>query len=280
MHLSKFLPEDFDPTDKVVLLAGKGDYPKLVWHRFLSYHLNAYIIAFEGDAENWINEVPEPQKTSLNVGQIGKLLKTLKQVGARYVFLAGQINPSKLFHGLKLDLMAVWLLARLKEKNASTIFGSIVYEIEKLGITVLDARSFLDDQLIDKGIVLGDRAVEISEHDLQQGILVAKTLSSLDVGQGVVICQGTIVAVEAFEGTNAMLERAGTLCQKPMGFIKLAKNKQDFRFDVPVFGLRTLEKMKQAGIAWVALEGEKTLILNQTQVLEQAKSWGIKLIGF
>ncbi|MDR0646868.1 MAG: UDP-2,3-diacylglucosamine diphosphatase LpxI [Puniceicoccales bacterium] len=280
MRLSKFLPEDFDPTDKVVLLVGKGDYPKLVWHRFLNHHLNAYIVAFEGDAESWVNEIPEPQKISLNVGQIGKLLKTLKQVGARYVFLAGQINPSKLFHGLKLDLMAVWLLARLKEKNASTIFGSIVCEIEKLGITVLDARSFLDDQLMDKGIVLGDGAVEISEHDLRQGIFVAKTLSSIDVGQGLVICQGTVVAVEAFEGTDAMLERAGTLCQKPMGFIKLAKNKQDFRFDVPVFGLRTLEKMKQAGIVWAALEGEKTLILNQMQVLEQAKSLGIKLIGF
>ncbi|MDR0756070.1 MAG: UDP-2,3-diacylglucosamine diphosphatase LpxI [Puniceicoccales bacterium] len=280
MRLSKFLPEDFDLTNKVVLLVGKGDYPKLVWHRFLDYHLNACMIAFEGDAESWVNEIPESQRTSLNVGQIGKLLKTLKQVGARYVFLAGQINPSKLFHGLKLDLMAVWLLARLKEKNASTIFGSIVYEIEKLGITVLDARSFLDDQLIDKGVVLGDKAVETSEHDLRQGIFVAKTLSSLDVGQGLVICQGTIVAVEAFEGTNAMLERAGTLCKKPMGFVKLAKNRQDFRFDVPVFGLKTLEKMRQAGIVWAALEGGKTLILNQAQVLERAKSLGIKLIGF
>ncbi len=280
MSLSRFLPADFDPAGKVVLLAGRGNYPRLVWQRLLECRLDAHVIALEASANVWTDAIPADRKTFINVGQIGKLLHLLKQLKARYVYLAGQITPGKLFQQLKPDFKAIWLLARLKEKNASTIFGAVVREIEALGITVLDARSFLDEHLAHSGEISAVSSIKIADYELQQGIAAARALAAADIGQGLVICRGTIIAAEAFEGTDAMLERAGSLCHKPMGFIKLAKNNQDFRFDVPSFGLKTLKHMKASGITWAALEANNVLIINKDIVLSEAKSLGIKIIGF
>lgn len=256
-------------------------YPQLLWERLEKYGVNAVVIAFEEETKtDWLSSINPSKKVILNVGQIGKLFRSLKQLEVRYTLLAGQITPGKLFKDLRPDLKALRILFSLKEKNASTIFGAIVQEMETKGTTVLDARCFLDDQLAHEGVMVESRGVKFSESSLQQGISVAKELARLEVGQGLVIYNGTIIAVEAFEGTDNMIERAGRLCSKPMGFIKTSKPGQDFRFDVPVFGLRTVEKMKEAGIGWAALEAEKTLILNKEETLRTCAACGIKLIGY
>ncbi len=278
--VSKFLPNAFQANEKVALLGGRGIYPALLWNRLSSNGINAHLIAFENETSTELfSSVPENRRTFLNVGQIGKLLKTLEMIEARYVLMAGQITPGKLFKDLKPDLKAIWMLACLKERNAATIFGSIVTEIESLGISVLDARSFLDDQLAERKLMTKGRMV-VSESELNHGTNIAKEVAGLDIGQGIVVSKGTVIAVEAFEGTDAMLERAGKLCSKKMGFIKTSKQNQDFRFDVPVFGTRTLEKMRDANIQWAALESEKTLMLEKDIIISRANQYGISIIGF
>ena len=115
---------------------------------------------------------------------------------------------------------------------------------------------------------------------MDKGIHICRTIAGLDIGQSIVVCNGTVIIVEGFDGTDAMIERAGEICNKPMGLIKLAKASQDFRFDVPVFGLRTLEKMHMAGIQWAALESQRTFMLNKSNVIQSAERFGIHLLGF
>ncbi|MFQ6723140.1 MAG: LpxI family protein [Opitutales bacterium] len=274
-----FLPKDFDTQQSIVLLAGKGMYPQLVWERLSKTCPNASLFCFEEEVKSWAEQTAQGQHSFFSIGQVGTWLKALKKCSARYVLLAGQITPKKLFQGLNPDLKAILLLASLKEKNASTIFGALIKEIEKLDIRVLDARCFLEDQLASPGN-LTKTSAKLDPEQLQKSIDICKQIAALDVGQGIVVSNGTVIAVEAFEGTDAMIERAGTLCKRPMGLIKLAKQTQDFRFDVPVFGPRTLKKMMESGLTWAALESHRTLILEKERVLEEADRQNIAIFGF
>ena len=274
-----FLPKDFDSQHPIVLLAGKGIYPQLIWERLSKICSNASLFCFEEESKSWAEQIAQGRYTFFSIGQVGAWLKTLKKNSARYVLLAGQITPKKLFHGLNPDLKAILLLASLKEKNASTIFGTLIKEIEKIDIEVLDARCFLEDQLVSPGN-LTKTATKIDTEQLQKSIDTCRKIAALDIGQGIVVSNGTIIAVEAFEGTDAMIERAGTLCKQPMGLIKLAKQSQDFRFDVPIFGPRTLKKMAESGLTWAALESYRTLILEKERVLEEANQKNITIFGF
>jgi len=219
------------------------------------------------------------ERAAVKVGQVGKLLKVLKKFDAGYAVMAGQVTPGKLFRGLHPDLKAVRLLAGLDRRNAETIFGAIADEIEKAGVHLLDARAFMDEDLANEGVMIGGKATIEVEH-LAHGVEIAQESARLDVGQGVVVSQGTVLAVEAFEGTNAMLARAGTFGAKNTLFVKTGKTKQDNRFDVPVFGLQTLQVMGDANLSAAALEAGAVLLLDKPVVLAQAKKLGIGLQGF
>ena len=176
------------------------------------------------------------------------------------------------------DLKAAAILFSLKRRNAETIFGAIAAEIEKLGVTLLDARAFIDDQLATAGAMTGKLGIE--DEYVQHGIHIAREMARLDIGQGCVVRKGTVLAVEAFEGTDDMLRRAGTFKTDETLFVKTVKLRQDFRFDVPVFGQRTLETMHEAGLGAAALEAGKVIVLDKPAVLQQAKAWRIALHGF
>ena len=163
-------------------------------------------------------------------------------------------------------------------KNAETIFGAIGDEIEKAGIHLLDARVFMDQDLAEEGVMVKGKEKITPEH-LDHGIEIARENARLDVGQGVVVSRGTVLAVEAFEGTNAMLERAGKFGAKNCLFVKLGKPKQDTRFDVPVFGLQTLQTMNEAGIGTAALESGTVLLLDRDHIIREAGNLKITLIG-
>ncbi len=274
-----FLPKNFDPSLPIALLAGKGDYPRFMWEKIKEKCPNCYIVSFEEENKPWLDTIDAKRYFSFSIGQLGAWLKALKQHKIHYVVLAGQITPKRLFHGLKPDLKAIYLLSRLKEKNATTIFSSIIHEIEKLGIEVLDARSFVEELLVDQGALTRNKA-RINREFLQKSIHICRTIAGLDIGQSIVVCNGTVIIVEGFDGTDAMIERAGSICSKPMGLIKLAKASQDFRFDVPVFGPRTLKKMYMAGIQWAALESKKTLMLHKSELLKEAERLNIHILGF
>ncbi len=277
--MSFFLPDDFDPSRPLALIAGQGIYPQLLAERARKAGIPIRLIELGGETSTeLINSFPENQRSAVKVGQVGKLLKELKKLDAKYAVMAGQVTPGKLFKGLHPDLKAIRMLAGLDRKNAETIFGAIGEEIEKAGVHLLDARVFMDQDLAEEGVMVQGKEKIEAEH-LKHGVEIARENARLDVGQGVVVSRGTVLAVEAFEGTNQMLERAGKFGAKNCLFVKLAKPKQDTRFDVPVFGLQTLQAMKEAGIGNVAVESGSVLLLEKDEILIEAKKSGIGLAG-
>ena len=277
--MSCFLPDDFDPSLPLALIAGQGVYPQLLAERARKTGITLRLIELGGETSTkLINTFPENQRSAVKVGQVGKLLKELKKLDAMYAVMVGQVTPLKLFKGLHPDLKAIRMLAGLDRKNAETIFGAIGEEIEKAGVHLLDARVFMDEDLAEEGVMVQGKEKIEPEH-LKHGVEIARENARLDVGQGVVVSRGTVLAVEAFEGTNQMLERAGKFGAKNCLFVKLSKPKQDTRFDVPVFGLQTLQAMKDAGIGNAALESGSVLLLEKDKIFIEAKKLGIGLAG-
>lgn len=278
--MSRYLPADFDANLPVALLAGQGRYPEILLERLTGRGLSVRLLGYEGETDpGLLARIPEPERATIKVGQLGKMLKILRRWNVGYAIMAGQITPGKLFRGLHPDLKAITILARLKERNAETIFGSIAQEIEKIGVFLLDARSWMDPDMATAGTLVKGKYLP-DEGELNHGIRMAKEIARLDIGQGVVVRKGTVLAVEAFEGTDAMLKRAGTFRTNGTLFVKTPKPGQDTRFDVPVFGTKTLQIMQEAGLSAAALEAGGCLILDQAEVFAQARRAGISLIGY
>ena len=277
--MSRFLPDNFDASRPLALIAGQGNYPILLAKRARKAGVSLRLIELGGETSpELISSFSEDERTAVKVGQVGKLLKELMRLGAGYAVMSGQVTPGKLFKGLHPDLKAIRMLAGLDRKNAETIFGAIGNEIEKAGVHLLDARVFMDDDLAGEGMMVKGKE-KIEPDHLAHGIEIARENASLDVGQGVVVSRGTVLAVEAFEGTNAMLERAGKFGAKDCLFVKLSKPNQDTRFDVPVFGQHTLIAMQAAGIRTAALETGTVIILDRQALEKEANKYKITLLG-
>ena len=277
--MSRFLPDNFDASLPLTLIAGQGLYPVLLAERAREAKIPLRLIELGGETHpNLVSSFPEDERAAVKVGQVGKLLKELKKFDAGYAVMAGQVTPGKLFKGLHPDLKAIRMLAGLDRKNAETIFGAIGDEIEKIGVHLLDARVFMDEDLASEGVMVKGKEKIDPEH-LAHGIEIARENARLDVGQGVVVSRGTVLAVEAFEGTNAMLDRAGKFGAKNCLFVKLGKPNQDTRFDVPVFGLQTLKALSEVNINNVALESGSVLLLDKDEVMKKAKKLRIGISG-
>ena len=279
-ELSAFLPGNYRADRPIALIAGQGVYPRLMAEAIRRAGLPLRLIAFEEEtAPDLIASFPEAERITLLVGQLGRMLRSIERFEAGYAVMAGQISPRRLFKGLHPDLKAAKILFSLKRRNAETIFGAIAGEIEAIGVRLLDARAFLDDQLATAGCMTS-RKFPVEAEYLEHGINIARECARLDIGQGCVVRKGTVLAVEAYEGTDEMLRRAGGLRADQALFVKAVKPRQDYRFDVPCFGLRTLETMRESRLAAAALEAGKVIMLDRPTVLTQAKSWGISLAGF
>ena len=278
--LSAFLPAGYDPKKPVALLAGQGLYPQLVAKAVRAAGVPLKLVAFDEETPpELVATFPKEDQRTILVGQLGKMLKALEDMKAGYAIMAGQITPKRLFRGLHPDIKAAKILFSLKRRNAETIFGAIAKEIEELGINLIDARSFLDAHVASAGCMTG-KSFPIEKDYVDHGVHIARESARLDIGQGCVVRKGTVLAVEAFEGTDEMLRRAGTFKTDEALFVKTVKAHQDYRFDVPCFGMRTLETMREAKLSAAALEAGKVIILDKPAVLAQAKAWGISLLGF
>ncbi len=214
----------------------------------------------------------------LRVGQLGKLLKFLQNSGARHAVMSGQIHPKNLFD-LRPDLKAVLLLGRLRERNAESIFGAIAEEMAKVRVELLPATTFMEEYLAPRGLVAGPALSRREQEDVEFGFRIAKQTSRLDIGQTVVVKGGTVLAVEAFEGTNAAMKRGGELGRKDAVMVKVSKPRQDLRFDVPVIGPLTLEAAAEARIRVLGVEAGQTLLLDRDTLLAQAAAQRISIFG-
>jgi DUF1009 family protein len=278
--LSAYLPAGFDVRRPVALIAGQGAYPVITARALRKAGVPVRLLAFADETSpELVAAFPEADRRTILVGQLGRMLRGLTEMGAGSVIMAGQITPRRLFKGLHPDLKATRILLSLKRRNAETIFGAIAAEIEALGIGILDARAFIDHELATPGVMTG-KSFPVDREYLDHGIHIARECARLDIGQGCVVRKGTVLAVEAFEGTDEMLRRAGSFKAEGAFFVKTVKAGQDYRFDVPCFGERTLEAMRDSGIAAAALESGGVILLDKPAVLAKARQWGISLLGF
>ena len=277
---SRFLPPGFDPARPVAIIAGKGRYPALLAEAARARGAQVRLVSFEEETDPaLIASFAPSDHRAVPVGKLGVLLESLQALGASGAVMAGQVTPRKLFSGMVPDLKLIALMASLKARNAETIFGAISAEIEKVGTRMLDARVFLDDHLATKGCMTGWSS-GVSDEELGFGVRMAREMARLDVGQAVVTAKGTVIAVEAFEGTDHMLRRCAQTGGKEMLLTKASKHTQDWRFDVPCFGLKTLESMAEGGVKKAALEIDGVILIDKPAVIARAKELGIDLLGF
>ena len=277
--MSSFLPEHFDPKP-IGLIAGKGDYPILTAERIQAAGHALRVISFRDETDPaFVESLPTTNHRQIKVGQLGKMLTSLQEMGCGYALMAGQKTPRRPFRGGHPERKGLGILKRLEGKNAETIFGEIAREVKALGIHMLDARAFIDDQLATAGLMSGGKQKADPSY-LKHGIRIANAVSDQDIGQGCVVRKGTVLAVEAFEGTDLMLERAGSFKTDGMIFVKTVKQNQDYRFDVPVFGARTLEVMAKNQITTAALQAGSVIMLRKKSLVEKARALQIELIGF
>ena len=214
----------------------------------------------------------------MRVGQLGKMLSFLKNSGARHAVMSGQIAPKNLFD-LRPDIKALVLLARLPERNAESIFGAIASAMADVGVELLPATSFMEECLAPSGLLAGPQPSRKERADLDYGFRIAKESSRLDIGQTVVVKNGTVLAVEAFEGTNAAILRGGSLGKKGAVMVKVSKPGQDLRFDVPVIGPVTLQTAAEAGLAAIGVEANQTLLLEKEKLCALAIQHRISIFG-
>jgi DUF1009 family protein len=223
-------------------------------------------VAFHGETDPALADRVD-EIVWIRVGQLGKMAAAFRQRDVRHCVMAGQISPRNLFD-LRPDLRAVMVLFRVKERNARTLFGAIADELQKDGVELIDARPWLASIMPAAGYVVGPKLSQQQRDDVTFGFRMAKEVSRLDIGQLVVVKNGTVLAVEGFEGTDACLRRGGELAGKGGAAVavKVASDRHDFRFDIPCLGLTTVDTCTEARIAVLAFEPGKTLLLQRPEV--------------
>lgn len=266
------------PLQSLGIIAGNGVYPRLLAQAARRAGVERIVAAaFTGETEASLTQYVDSVEW-LRVGQLAKLLKIFRDRDVHHAVMAGQIAPRNLFD-LRPDWKALLILAKLERRNAETIFSAIADELRKGEVELLPATSFLDDQLATKGLIAGPRLSRRQEADVDLGWRVAREIGRLDVGQTVVVRNGTVLAVEGFDGTNETIRRGGKLAGKGAVMVKAAKPNQDMRFDVPVIGVETLQICGEAKIRVIAIEAGKTILLERDAVIDRAERARISLFG-
>ncbi len=233
--------------------------------------------AFEGETDPALASLVD-EIVWLRVGQLSRLIAAFTGRSVKHCVMVGQIAPKNLYD-VRPDLRAMALLLRLKEKNAHTIFGGIADELKKDGVELIEATPWLEPLMPGAGFLLGPKPSEAQRADSEFGFGIAKEVSRLDIGQTVVVKEGTVLAVEGFEGTDQCLARGGELAGKAGGAVavKVAKVGHDMRFDVPCLGPQTLETCASSGIAVFAFEAGRSLVLEEEACAALARRHRISL---
>jgi len=268
------------PARTIGIIAGNGIYPATFVQaaRAKSGGARLAAAAFHGETVPELAAMVDAIKW-FRVGQLGGLIKWFCKEGVREAVMVGQIAPRNLFDLLP-DLRTMMVLARVKERNAESLFAAIAEELAKDGIELLPATTFLEDSLAGTG-PLGGPPLKVRQlADAAFGFRIAKETSRLDIGQSVVVRHGTVLAVEAFEGTNACIRRGGELGRgKDVMLVKVSKPRQDFRFDVPVVGPATIEACAAAGVRAVVVEAGTTLLLGGDELRRLCETHRVSLHG-
>jgi UDP-2,3-diacylglucosamine hydrolase len=260
------------------IIAGKGAYPRILAQSARAQGIpKLFAVAFRKETEPVIETLVDEVRW-VHLGQLGPFLDAFRQSGVRQAVMAGQITPTHLFR-VRMDKAMLALLSALPERNAETIFGAIGTELSRIGIELKPASLFMESAMPAPGVI-GRRAPTDAERaDIDLGLRIAKVTSGLDVGQTVVVKNGTILAVEAFEGTDAAIRRGGELGGEGAVVVKVAKQGHDMRFDIPVVGENTLRVLRKAKAAVLAVEAGRTILLDREALAAEADRQGLCLVA-
>ena len=266
------------PLHALGIIAGNGVYPRLLADGARRAGVEKIVAAAFTDETDPVLERHVNVLEWMRVGQLGRFLKFFRSQGIQHAIMAGQIAPKNLFD-LRPDLKALMLLGKLKQRNAESIFAAVADELAKIDIGLLPATTFLEDSLARPGLIAGPKLSSRQEHDVELGWNAAKEIARLDIGQTIIIKNGTIVAVEALEGTNEAIKRGGTLAHEGAVMVKVSKPNQDMRFDVPVIGVETVRIAAESGVRVIAVEAGKTLLLERDAVIALANGSNMSVVA-
>ncbi len=266
------------PHSTLGLIAGNGEFPLLVLDEARRRGFEVVALAIEGEADSRIEDHGATVHW-IGLGEVSRCIKLFKKAGVSRAIMAGQVRHKKIFRFLRPDPGLLRVLSRMKSRNTDAILGAVADVLAEEGIHLLDSTSLLRALVATEG-VLGKRKPSSEEKkDIAFGLRMAREMARLDIGQTVVVRGGAVVAVEAMEGTDETIRRAGGIVSGGLTVAKVARPSQDMRFDVPVVGPRTIEVMAQAGCAVLVLQAEKSLLLERETLIEKANHAKIVVVG-
>jgi UDP-2,3-diacylglucosamine hydrolase len=269
-------------TPTIAIIAGNGRFPFLVLEAARAQGYAITIIGIKEEASQELEEAASRSKADLHwvsIGQLGTFLKILKDANITQAVMAGQVKHIKIFGGFVPDMTAMSLLGKLKGMNTDALIGAVAGLMRERGVELMNSAQFLEPLLAGAGQLSDRVANEAERKDLDFGYPIADAIAGLDIGQTIAVKQQAVVAVEAMEGTDETIVRAGRLAGDGVTIIKVAKPNQDMRFDVPVVGLATIEAMRRAGATALSLDAARTLVIDGGAVFAAADDAGIAIVG-
>jgi DUF1009 family protein len=263
---------------QLLIFAGRGEYPQYVLDGARAAGVERItILGVRGMTSKKLLKQADAYKV-FGIGELENALAWIKEIQIKHVMLVGQITPMALFRS-RFDALTRKLLAEIPIKNAHTIFSTVIREIEKCGSVVIPSSCFIGNHIPGEGLLTNRPLTDAEQSDITLGHTVAMGVCDLDIGQTILVKDGMILAVEAFEGTNKTLRRGAKLGGKGSVMIKVAKNGHDMRFDIPVFGEHTLKLCKKYKISAVAFQAHRLVMINRDKVIALANRYGIALVG-
>ncbi|MBZ5579888.1 MAG: UDP-2,3-diacylglucosamine diphosphatase LpxI [Acidobacteriia bacterium] len=261
------------------LIAGNGRFPLLALESARRLGHDVTVVAIQEEASKEVESLA-PRCHWISLGQLSKLIEILKEEGITEVVMAGQVKHAKIFSSIRPDWRLAKLLLSLPSKNTDGLIGGVIRVLEGEGIHLRDSTVLLKPLLAAEGAMTRRKPDKDEDADIQYGRRVANALSGFDVGQSVAICERACVAVEAMEGTDAMLRRAAGLVNgRRLSLVKAARRREHLLFDVPAVGLSTIPVMRESGATVLAVEAERTLMLDKESMIELANEAGIAIVG-
>lgn len=263
---------------KFGMIAGNGAFPFLVVEGAKRANVPLVVAAIREETDRSIEAVAD-KVLWVSIGQLGKMIGFFKRENANRVLMAGQVRHVQIFSGALPDLRMLKMLLSLKERNTDALIGAIADELRKDNIELVDSTFFIKDRLAAKGVLTRRKPDEREQQNIRYGLKIANEIARLDLGQTIVVRAAACVAVEAMEGTDAVIKRAGQLARGKLTVVKVAKPDQDMRFDVPVVGVPTVKTMIEAGASCLCVTADKTLIFDRAEMIALADKHKIAIVA-
>lgn len=260
------------------LIAGNGQFPFLVVEGARKQGVSLAVAAIKEETDKRIDEVAD-DVTWVGIGQLGKMIAYFKSRGVTKAIMAGQVKHVQIFSGSLPDARMLKMLWNLPKRNTDALIGGVADELAKEGIELVDSTYFLQDSLAPNGLLTKREPTEVERGNIEYGLHIADEIARLDLGQTIVVRAKACVAIEAMEGTDATIRRAGELAKGKLTVVKVAKPDQDMRFDVPVVGVPTIETMIAAGATCLSVTAGKTLIFDRDEMIALANKNDISIAG-